>query len=316
MIYLCYKVDGDRMKKWFKENKFYIISFLIMIIISSLLCYRYFKNHYMYREVVLFKNDNFYQTYESCVNYNVPLNDGENCNEVIITYNDDYDMFYHFGEIINNNSIFFAFYSCLFIMLPAIYVFNKKTKKGNIKNQLTRSNYKDFLKKEYRNSLKAALILPCTMLFILLICGLCTSFKVMDPNKFQFISYYFYPLLNKQFVFVAFLIATIFIQSIFFINIAYIINYYCKNLILTILGCYISFYIIELCLEAVSAITVNVFDVSSSLAWVLTLTTVWDYYLIDSLWLPLIVNLVYMIISYLIMKFVYRSKEKMVMNCE
>lgn len=152
------------------------------------------------------------------------------------------------------------------------------------------------------------------MLLFLLIAGIYTSFKVGNSSIYQ---YYhvaiFKPILENPFAFVFFLLLTFFVQSILFINIAYIVSYYCKNLILTILGCAIVFFLLAIGLEGLWGILSLIFNRDMSLV---RLTAIWEYDGIDNFVAPLVVNIIYVLISFCAMYIIYNSKEKMAVNCE
>ena len=313
MLYLCHKVDGDRMKKWFKENIAYIVSFSILSLIAVYYCNVYYASF----NNSLPPDASTIEDYNLCISGGEPVNSTTSCEEIIISYERDYDLFYHFSYSIWEGSLFLPFFSFIFVMTPAIYSFVKKTKKGNIKNQLVRQNYSLFLKKEYKKSLKSIFILPGVLLIFLLFAGIYTSFKIGNPSVYQ---YYhvaiFKQILETPFLFITLLILTLMIQSVFLVNVAYIVCYYCKNLILTFLSCVIAFFILELSLECFYGVLIRIFSNASPNIFAVMLTSIWSYDGIDNLTVPLIINLIYAFISFFVMRKIYKSKEKMVMNCE
>lgn len=295
---------------WFKENFVYTLSFIILSLFVAYYCDIYYSNF----ENSIPPSAKTEEDYSLCISGREPANSTENCGEIIVRYEKDYDLFYHFSYSVWEGSSFFPFFSCLFVMIPAVFSFIKKTKKGNIKNQLVRQDYSSFLKKEYKSSLKASLILPGILLLFLLIAGIYTSFKIGNSSIYQY--YYisiFKPILENPFIFIVFLLLTFIAQSILFINIAYITSYYCKNFILTIFGCIIVFFLLELGLECVWGILSMIFNDDMS---AVMLTSIWNYDGIDNLATPLVVNLIYALVSFFIMNRIYSSKEKMVINCE
>lgn len=301
------------MKTWFKENSLYLLSFFILSLIVVYYCSIYYTNFDNSRKY-FWNTPKYEEYYNLCINGSEPANSYESCSKIIINYENQYDLFYHFSYSVWEGNTFLPFFSCLFVMIPAIFNFIRKTKKGNLKNQLVRQSYSSFLKKEYKKSLKASLILPGIMLLFLLIAGIYTSFKVGNSSIYQ---YYhvaiFEPILENPFLFVIFLLLTFFVQSILFINIAYIVSYYCKNLILTILGCAIVFFLLAIGLEGLWGILSLIFNRDMSLVW---LTAIWEYDGIDNIVAPLVVNIIYVLISFGIMYMTYNSKENMVVNCE
>lgn len=299
---------------WFKENIVYILSFITLSLFVVYYCNIYYINFNNSMKYI-YSPEKYEEDYNLCINGSEPVvHSYESCGKIMVRYENQYDLFYHFSYSVWEGSSFFPFFSCLFVMIPAIFSFIKKTKKGNIKNQLVRQDYSSFLKKEYKNSLKASLILPGILLLFLLIAGIYTSFKIGNSSIYQYYSIsIFKPILEKPFIFVIFLMLTFIAQSILFINIAYIVGYYCKNLILTILGCVIVFFLLELGLECAWGVLSAIFNKDMS---VVMLTTIWNYDGIDNIVLPLIVNLIYALVSFFIMHRIYKAKEKMVINCE
>lgn len=302
------------MKNFIRENGIYILSFLILLGIMLYYCDIYYTNIANYRKYWLLKSQDHQENYASCIEKGEPIDPKQSCETIIIEHNNSYDMFYQFVNSIDEGQSFLSFFSPFFVMIPAVFGLVKKTKKGNIKNQLVRQSYNSFFKKEYKKSLKAALIVPTVVLIVFLIAGIYTSFRVSDPLIYPYYeSVIFNTIVDQQFWFLISFILTIIAQSILYINIAYIITYYGKNLIIICLGCIITFYVLELGLECLGLIHLTIngepFDM-----WTFLLTTIWDYTNIKSVFTLLIINTFYALISFFIMHMVYRSKEKMVIK--
>ena len=301
----------------FKKNTIYILSFTILLFAVFYYCYSYYSNYNSYRNEMLPNSMNYEENYISCRNNGVALDSQDSCEKIMIEYENNYDLFYHFSNSIHEGSQFFPFFSFIFIMIPSVFLFVQKTKKGNVKNQLVRQSYHSFLKKEYKESIKSCFILPAVLVMFLLIAGLYTSFKISNPQTYQYYDIsIFENVIGSQFLFFIILLITFFIQSVFFMNVAYSVSYYCKNLLFTFFSCVVTFFLIELGLECIYAILHMIFGDKFMDMSVIMLTAIWNYDGVYNVIIPLIINSIYAILSFYIMCRIYNSKEKMVTKCE
>lgn len=299
--------------KLFIKNYFpYILSFFICLIV---IFYFYYSSTTQWKKAISIKKD----LYNSkCSKYNVIdyNNINESSDNLLVSCYNKYislnkgktDTYYTYFSFFNEVPDIFPFALILFVIIPAIYSFHKKVKKGNIKNILSRKKYSEFIKKEYLKSLLSIFIVPiCLFILFLLAYKYSGNFDVSKTKSIVDNSLLEYTKHITPIYFMFIYFFNIIIQSIFFVNLSYIIEVKNKYLILTYIECFLIFIGIEVILEFMQKF-IN-YDVS--------LFSIWNYALSDKfLFIPTIVNILFIIITFFIMYKLYQKKELIVINNE
>lgn len=310
------------MKLFIKENFLYFVSFFVCL---SVIFFQYYSSISSWEKA---KNIRQQWYDERCYEYNVedykniihddPYDNKQSCATQYEYLNQGVeDTYYIFFSTFNEGPPIFIFFSILFVIVPAIYYFHQKMKKGNLKNILTREKYLSFLKKEYFKSLKAIFIVPICML-VLFICAYLYSGH-FDVNKTLILTNgelgFEY---NNHFTIVYFMIiffVNIIIQSVFYINLAYLIDKKNKNILLTYIETFLVFLGIQLILEIFKDIIF--YEIFNIRTFPITLFDIWSYVGADKFMLiPILMNLfLTLITSYFVYK-IYSNKEKVLISNE
>ncbi len=240
------------------------------------------------------------------------------CKKEYIPSNDPIIMYYHLFT--DKNLFYLETLAPLFVFIPCIYSFNKELSSGFFKYKLTRMNYKSFLKKSYKKALLNAWILPTFFVIMLFLCCLYKGsfsfgsgkelygYLSATPNE-KYIS------ILGAFIFVYFL--NLILHSIFYVNIGLL---YCKkysNYLVNIILSYITFIALDVVAEIfignlLLARILNIHNITDSL----NLFNIWIYDNVISLPFTIIYALFLIISSAMILFFIYRNKEGVIIESE
>lgn len=225
--------------------------------------------------------------------------------------------YYHMISDLNLN--FIQILAPLFVFIPAIWHFHKHLSTGFIKNCLTRMSYKQYIRKHYLKALKKAFILPCFVIILLLCCCILTN-NFHFGSKAEWYGWLTSPnpkYLNMLGTFILVYIINMFLHSIFYINLGLL---YCKkysNILVNIVLSYITFIAMDILMEIfignlLLAVVLNIHNVTDSL----NLFNIWIYDNVISLPFSIAYALILVIVSTIIVHFIYRNKEGVIIEVE
>lgn len=301
------------MKLFIKQNFLYFISFFICIIVVFIQ-YQYAINQWNETKAIkesIYANNCSEYTVSDYENVKEDKGNLWNCSvqyellhqEKVDTYYIYFSTFYEFVSL-------FPFFTILFVIIPAIYQFHIKTKNGNLKNQLSRIKYNDFVKKEYIKSLKSIIIVPICLIFLFILCyNLSGHFDIDKTIALRGEIHYTY---NSHFhpVYYMFIyFVNIILQCIFFVNLVYIVDYKSERLILTYIKTYIVFMGLQIFSEILRKIIVFISGTEGH--YYVYLTNYWTYGEIDKYMIfPTALNILLISITIFILYKIYNKKEK------
>lgn len=199
----------------------------------------------------------------------------------------------------------------ILIILPAVYNLFVLFRSKDILNSINKIDYKKWLKKMLLQEYKFAFILPVSVGIIFLITFLIVGhFDYSYVNLLDKYNLFFWFSMNGI-VFVLFYFLTLFLFSIFYINLGLIVSRKNRSIIITIIESFLLFIGIEFAIELVSAIPsflgYSQFDTTNILN-VLSVGYAKNPY--EMILVPLIL----VIISFIVVLFLYKNKEKFIKN--
>lgn len=217
-----------------------------------------------------------------------------------------FDLFYQSENLILQNI------SPLLIGVVAVWPFICDLKSGNIKNKLTRINYKKYMIKNWLSSLKYTLIIP-VFIALLFVSALILSRGVGTQNISE--SFKFFTKYNVNlFVFIPTWLLCFIFQGIFWINLFFICAKRSKNSIISIIVSYLTYFGCGLVSEVVFGILIPAlfFKVSFKNPMIsnyFSFYTIWaydvKYYLLIFLY-----QILLCLISTLLLYKTYKNKEE------
>ena len=208
----------------------------------------------------------------------------------------------------------------LFVFIPCIYDLNRELSSGFIKYKLTRMNYKTFLIKNYKKALSNIWILPAFFIIMLFLCCLYMNSFSFGSGKdlYGYLSgspsVEYIPILGT-FIFVYFL--NLILHSILYVNIGLLYCKKYKNYLVNIILSYITFIGLDIVAEIfignlLLAAILNIHNITDSL----NLFNIWIYDNVVSLPFSIIYSLILAISSLIILIFIYRNKEGVIIESE
>lgn len=225
----------------------------------------------------------------------------------------------YFNYVMNGKISVLQLIAPLFIAIPAIYFFHRKLKSGYIKNELTRMGYKKYMKKTIIGSYKYCLIMPIFILFMFFLAYLQSGhFDI----KQTFREYEGGPYIDKQYImmlpqFLTVYVTTIILHSIFWIHLGFIITKKSKNFLITIVSFFLSYIAIFIVCEIFIGgfLLSSFFHLKNVMSYV-TLSSIWIYDGIHYLWIMPLFGLVLVLLSGIVVYFMYRHKEDVILENE
>lgn len=305
---------GKNMKTFIFIHKFYILAIAILLLIVGSITYNYYHNRYLWNKAT-FEDSTSEKNYQDCIN-NTSDYTKENCDSIIIQHDKKEGILYHYLTILREITMYFPYTWCMFIMLPAILPFAIKTKKGKIKNILTRKKYKSFFRQEYLKSLTTIFIVPIVFLLLFLFICIKENWYFNFYNSFEYTKSVLFYGLKDHFIiaFITYLIL-ILLQGVTYVNIAYIINHKCKHIIMLVVGCWLAYFGAELLTEITYGIIYRITH-NSPLASSIPLNIIWSIDSYKLLIYTVVTNIIYVITTTFIVFKMYKDKETEVILSE
>ncbi len=291
--------------KTIKQNLLSIVVIIALFIFTTFLCYSYKINTYhenfenrlgvMYCSVIL--------KYE----------DLDLCKSQIERENVTKDTLTLFQNIIQDESLPYYLFNLSFIIIIAISIFNvhKEFRSLNIKNNLTRMDYKKYLKKVFLNSYSHSLIIPLLVLYVFIWAySISGSFDYIGVTKGF---YYSFPI---EFLKIPFQFIICYILNLFFINIVYIsigllVVKNNKNYIVSVIESCIIFLALVMFMSYVLP-----FMFGNKIYFYIDIFDMFSYFGRPSLSFFTIYCFILSIISILLVYFSYRNQEKTILILE
>lgn len=218
----------------------------------------------------------------------------------------------------------------IFIIYICVCKFNKELHTGSIKNFLTRQNYRAYLKKIFKYSIKISWVLPISMFLLFIFCFFVTknfNFENAIPKITGYakdglpivtgtisplnVEFYNTPLKLMTTFFLV-----IFLHSLLYANIGIIMCKKSKNLVVTVISSFLVFIVINIISEIVIGYIVIRKLGFSNLNGVFNLFGIWVYCDYTG-FLPLIIySIILVVLSYVILWFSYKNKEGVIIESE
>ncbi len=311
------------MKLKLKENKMFIIIFIIFLFVA-------FYSGNEYRTFIKQNVDGHKLDLEHCESgyfeEHYPEADVNSLCEELKNYHPEIelkkDAFFITFDILSHYTIsYLQVFAPLLIILAALYTFQKKLKSGFFKNIMTRMEYKKFMIKSVLKSYSASLFIPITIIVIFILSYILSgsldfnhTVATTDPSAIPD------ALLNnyrKMPQFIITFLLTFILHGMFWINIGYIVAKKSKNIVITVVGSFIVYIVIF----AISDIVIGAYLLEKILhikggLYLVNFGNIWLYIDIYNLWIPIIYGLILFIISLIILIKIYKNKEEVIVASE
>lgn len=251
------------------------------------------------------------------VNHDINDYDVERCKYILSGEGRPYSFFLAFDQFIETGifKFIFPFFVSIIIFIPLVYKLSLELDSNYIKYYLLRKNYKgyvfDLIKKAYKNIFAILL-----MLFLLVIVSLVVSNFNISPRLDIYLLYLSEEtLLFENPINCVIYVVIIILNLLVYANIALMVlrnNH--KNYLISLTECFLVTYM-YLCLTFI-VIGGWINKCFGIIPEQLNLFEIFTWHGITNPILFLIVNVIYYIISLVIVLLMYKNKEKIIMKCE
>lgn len=226
---------------FFRKNKSFII-ILVLSLLWVILCLMQ-ENKRLHEQ----KN-----SYNDVVDY-CKNNNEDWCKEILNSEFKNSDTITEYLYLLCYSSLsYLEILAPLLIIIPTSHIFIQFSKRGYIKNMLTRMKYKKFISKLCLNLSKNLLIFPIILFTLFIGCAIITNFnfnyigELNNPSNLLSIvdsSYFQFPISVLKYMLI------IILNTILYINITLMVTNRCKNVWLSIATSYLVFIFLALISE-------------------------------------------------------------------
>ena len=310
------------MTKYVKKNYviglYYII--IVLIFISGIL--PFFSSN------LNFYSGNMDAEKETCIKYkNANLEekkeiekditfDNEICTALINEYKPG-SFYLYYNYLLRNgvSSFVFPFFIPLMVIFPIVYKLSEEFRSKYIKNYLQRNEYNEYIKSIIKRSYKYILIVPILLLSFAVVASICSKLN-FDPRydiAFSRLSSEIGTYYNKPFFYISYILIILFNMGIY-INIGLIILRKNKNFFVALIESFVAIYVF-LCFTFI-IIGIGIQKIFNISAESINLLEIYTWSNISNIGLYLLVNIVYFVVSFILVIIVYKNKEKFIKECE
>lgn len=310
------------MTKYVKKNYviglYYII--IVLIFISGIL--PFFSSN------LNFYSGNMDAEKETCIKYkNANLEekkeiekditfDNEICTALINEYKPG-SFYLYYNYLLRNgvSSFIFPFFIPLMVIFPIVYKLSEEFRSKYIKNYLQRNEYNEYIKSIIKRSYKYILIVPILLLSFAVVASICSKLN-FDPRydiAFSRLSSEIGTYYNKPFFYISYILIILFNMGIY-INIGLIILRKNKNFFVALIESFVAIYVF-LCFTFI-IIGIGIQKIFNISAESINLLEIYTWSNISNIGLYLLVNIVYFVVSFILVIIVYKNKEKFIKECE
>lgn len=288
------------MKLFLKKYKFYLIPYIIL---SLILTITFINHNNWYNKHI----ESINEIINECKSENISIERKEYCENIIKNANTNKDYYYTVSELESGLNKVYPFIF-IFISFPVLYYVCNMFKSRVVNYELTRQNYKTFRKKLLMNSYKSSLLMIIIYLAIVI-----TSY--IYCNGFIASTEYIPNNVSNPYTFILINLFKILVLSLTYVNISLIVARQNHKLYISLILSLLLFYGIEL-LSGYFIGTLlldKIFDLNIS-----SNISIYNLFVSD-LTNPL-VHIIYplfmFIVTIFIMNYMYKSKEKLVIDCD
>ena len=292
-----------------KGKVVFIISFLVLLSIAIYSTFTYIEQNK--RNKALEKED-----YEFCQTIDYENTEYKaHCNNVIESMNAKTDFFRMYANVLSEGFMYVSLGLSLFVIIPSLCYISSYLKNNMISEEIKKTSYSKIKRKLFRKSYYSALILPVVIIITFLICFLYTkNFDASYAIKNGLVPWnensLKYPAL-----FIFLYLLNVIIHSILYVNIGICIVRKYHNYFVAVILSFLVFIGIEAILEIGGGMICS-FLSKTDFGLYFNLMNFITFNDSKGLIMPLVVPFIVMIISFVVIHFLYKDKEKLIVDCK
>lgn len=308
-INLLYKrLEGCLMKRFLKRNMIVII---ILLVFGTIFLYEDYQLMKDYQKTA--DTRNYY--IERCKTETITDEKEKNfCHEILTNKVIDPDFYSGFSDVLVWYVQPFAYFLFLIVIIPPMIPICKMLRNKYIMNTNLRESYRNFIKKMLFTAYKYLWILP--VLAIVLMIPLLMNYSLTPEYSIVYNYGWNTNLIYYPVLFLALYLLNVVIVSMIYVNISLVVARFQHKFIPCIILSYIVFFALEIFLETVVRVIILQRIFHTELGMIFNIMDIFgfnDLYGIGSLFL---VNISFLVISFVFVYLVYKNKEKLVIQCE
>ena len=300
------------MKKLLKRNKIVIIILLIfctIILFSVNSIINDVKQSNMYRSQLVKECKEDIKNGISDKSYL------ETCKEAIQNEHIQIDFYTVYSDLLVWKLHYLNAIAFLIVVIPSMFSICKILKNKYIINSLTRESYNSFIKKYLKIAYKYIWVLPFIALFAILLVTINTTFNPEYAIKFSSVVWST-NLIKNPILFVSLYILNIIFYSFTFVNISLIVARKQHKYIPCVILSYILYVGLELFLEVGVTMLISSIIFKSDFGIIFNIMNMFMFNDVFGVTALLMFSFFVMIISFIFVYLMYRSREKLVIDCE
>lgn len=297
------------MKKIIRKNWVLLLAFFFLVGIFIINSYNYVENYKNIQE----KNS---ENIQYCKENNIPNEKLEYCKAVLEQGNQKIEFYSMFYSTYTQGYYYLSFILFLFVVIPVVKYISNFFKNNIFKNLLTRVGYRKSIFKLFLETYKMSLILPLLTIIAVIVCYIVTGNSDYNYALKNSLVVWSIDSMKNWLIFILIYILKVSFISIIYVNISLIVCKKNHNFITATIISYLSFLGIEIFLEVIcNALISNMIFKSQfgMLFNIISIFSLFDYYgVVYSILIPFLL----MLISFIVVYFCYRNKEKLIIECE
>lgn len=296
------------MKKFLRRN---VVVIVILVVFGSIFLYGDYQVIKINQEIAETRNNYI----ERCKTKTI-TDEGEKkfCHEILTNEVIEPDFYSEFSEVLIWHVQSFAYFLFLIVIIPPMIHICKMLRNKYILNTNLRESYKSFIKKMLFTAYKYLWILP--VLAIILMLPLLFTYTLTPEYSIAYGMRWSTKLIYHPVLFILLYLLNVLIVSTIYVNISLIVARFQKKFIPCIMLSYIVFFSIEIFLETVVRVLVLQRVFHTEFGMIFNIMDIFGFNDLFGIPALFIVNISFLLLSFLGVYLAYRNKEKFIISCE
>ena len=296
------------MKKFLRRN---IVVIIILLVFGAFFLYGDYQVIQNNQDIAELNNS----LQEECKT-KVITDEGEKkfCHEILTNKVIEPDFYSEFSEVLVWHVQTVSYFLFLIVIIPPMILICKMFRNKYIINTSLRESYRSFIKKMFFTAYKYLWILP--VLIIILIIPLLMNYSLVPEYSVVYNMGWSTNLIYYPVLFFILYLLNVIILSVLYVNISLVVARFQHKFIPCIILSYIIFFSFEIFLETVVRVLIlqRVFHTEIGMIFnIINILGFDDLFGIPALF---IVNISFLVLSFIAVYLAYRNKEKFIISCE
>ena len=296
------------MKSFLKKN---IVVIVILLVFGFIFLYGDYQVIQNNQDITKLTNS----LQEQCENKVITDEDEKKfCHEILTNKVIEPDFYSEFSEVLVWHVQSFAYFLFLIVIIPAMMPICKMLRNKYIINTNLRESYRCFIKKMLFIAYKYLWILP--VLVIILIIPLLINYSLTPEYSVIYDLGWSTNLIYHPILFFTLYLLNVLIVSTIYVNISLVVARFQKKFIPCIILSYIAFFSFEIFLETVVRVLILQRIFHTEIGMIFNIMDIFGFNDLFGIPALFVVNISFLLLSFLGVYLAYRNKEKFIISCE